>query len=80
MSRSIDSIDITKLSLEVRAKLAEIDLEYSEGMVIFCWDLIIFNVLIFMTFGCLCGWLYRDYRPSISDIVYLVFNLVWSKT
>ena len=28
----MDSIDLTKLPLEVRAKLAELDLEIAEGM------------------------------------------------
>lgn len=32
MSYSIDSIDIAKLPLEIKAKLAELDIEISEGI------------------------------------------------
>jgi len=36
MSYSTDSIDMAKLPLEIRAKLAELDLEISEGQCFHC--------------------------------------------
>ena len=52
MSYSIDSIDISKLSLEVRTKLAEIDLEYSDGNTEVYLLIYLMILLVFTDYSC----------------------------